>query len=160
MGCGGAATNTANNAASVKPSVSQTQTPVNTPAPAATESAVSGLASLKASDGKMATDIGLWENKDVAPRLEKLMGSDFADLKKYWNTQTAIAVEGDILKLTGCEAHNCGPNQYVMFIDTAKDNINVYHFKDGKEKAYKEKGDITLPKGFADELATFRSNSK
>jgi hypothetical protein len=33
----------------------------------------SPLSSLKASAGKTAVDIKLWDNKDVGPRLEKLM---------------------------------------------------------------------------------------
>jgi len=121
----------------------------NTPA-----APVSPLSSLKSSAGKTAVDINLWDNKDVGPRLEKLMGADFATMKKFWGTESPITAEGDVLMMSGCEPHNCGPNQYVIFIDTAKDNINVVHIKNGVAKDYKEKGDISLPKQFADELST------
>ena len=114
----------------------------------------SPLSSLKSSAGKTAVDINLWDNKDVGPRLEKLMGTDYAAMKKFWGTESPITAEGDVLMMSGCEPHNCGPNQYVIFIDTAKDNINVVHIKNGVAKDYKEKGDITLPKQFADELST------
>jgi hypothetical protein len=118
----------------------------------------SPLSSLKASVGKTAVDINLWDNKDVGPRLEKLMGADYATMKKFWGTESPIKADGDVLMMSGCEPHNCGDNQYIMFIDTAKDNINVVHIKNGVAKDYKEKGDITLPKQFADELSTLKSN--
>ncbi len=118
----------------------------------------SPLSSLKASVGKTAVDINLWDNKDVGPRLEKLMGADYAAMKKFWGTESPIKADGDVLMMTGCEPHNCGDNQYVMFIDTAKDNINVVHIMNGIAKDYKEKGDITLPKQFADELAALKPN--
>jgi hypothetical protein len=119
-------------------------TPVAPPSP---------LSSLKASVGKTAVDIKLWDNKDVGPRLEKLMGADYATMKKNWGTESPIKADGDVLMMSGCEPHNCGPNQYVIFIDTAADNINVVHIKNSVAKDYKEKGDITLPKQFADELS-------
>ena len=95
---------------------------------------------------------------DVGPRLEKLMGADYATMKKFWGTESPIKADGDVLMMSGCEPHNCGDNQYIMFIDTAKDNINVVHIKNGVAKDYKEKGDITLPKQFADELSELRPN--
>lgn len=118
----------------------------------------SSLKSLNASVGKTASDIKLWENKDVNPRLEKLLGPDYANMKKFWNTESPISAEGDVLMMSGCEQHNCGDNQYVMFIDTSNDNINVVHIKNGKTKDYKEKGDISLPKRFADELDARKQN--
>lgn len=118
----------------------------------------SPLSSLKASVGKTAVDIKLWDNKDVGPRLEKLMGADYATMKKFWGTESPIKADGDVLMMSGCEPHNCGANQYVMFIDTARDNINVVHIKNGVVKDYKEKGDIPLPKQFADELSTLKPN--
>jgi hypothetical protein len=119
---------------------------------------VSPLSSLKASVGKTAVDIELWDNKDVGPRLEKLMGTDYAAMKKFWGTESPIKADGDVLMMSGCEPHNCGANQYVIFIDTARDNINVVHINKGVAKDYKEKGDIALPKQFADELSTLKPN--
>ena len=150
IACGAPANTTNTN--SPKSTASTSSTPISgssTPVPPA-----SPLSSLKASVGKTAVDINLWDNKDVGPRLEKLMGADYAVMKKFWGTESPITADGDVLMMTGCEPHNCGPNQYVIFIDTAKDNINVVHIKNGVAKDYKEKGDITLPKQFADELST------
>lgn len=154
MACGGPANTTNTN--SPNSTAANSSTPANvssTPvAPA------SSLSSLKASVGKTAVDIKLWDNKDVGPRLEKLMGADYAAMKKFWGTESPIKADGDVLMMSGCEPHNCGDNQYVMFIDTAKDNINVVHIHKGVAKDYKEKGDITLPKQFADELAMLKGN--
>ena len=149
----GAPTNTTNTN-SPNSAASNSSTPAtvsSTPVPPA-----SPLSSLKASVGKTAVDIKLWDNKDVGPRLEKLMGTDYATMKKFWGTESPIKADGDVLMMSGCEPHNCGDNQYVMFIDTANDNINVVHINKGVAKDYKEKGDITLPKEFADELSTLK----
>ena len=152
IACGGPANTTNTNPPNSTASKSSTPANVSsTPvAPA------SSLSSLKASVGKTAVDINLWDHKDVGPRLEQLMGADYATMKKFWGTESPIKADGDVLMMTGCEPHNCGDNQYVMFIDTAGDNINVVHIKNGVAKDYKEKGDITLPKQFADELATLK----
>ena len=152
IACGAPANTTNTN--SPKSTVSNAPATVSsTPvAPAST------LSSLKASAGKTAVDINLWDNKDVGPRLEKLMGADYATMKKFWGTESPIKADGDVLMMSGCEPHNCGDNQYVMFIDTARDNINVVHIKNGGAKDYKEKGDIPLPKQFADDLSTLRPN--
>jgi len=152
--CGAPANTTNTN--SPKSTASNSSTPANLSKTAAAPA--SPLSSLKASVGKTAVDIKLWDNKDVGPRLEKLLGADYATMKKFWGTESPIRADGDVLMMTGCEPHNCGDNQYVMFIDTAGDNINVVHIMNGIPKDYKEKGDITLPKQFADELASLKPN--
>ena len=116
------------------------------------------LVSLKSSKDKTASQIKLWQNKDVSGRLEKLMGADYATMKKFWNVETPLEVEENVLMLTGCEQHNCGDNQYLIYIDTANDNINVFHVGEGKLKPYKEKGEIKLPKNFAKDFDTTKSN--
>jgi hypothetical protein len=154
IACGSPANTTNTN--SPNSPASNSSTPSNTLKTAVAPA--SPLSSLKASVGKTAVDIKLWDNKDVGPRLEKLMGADYATMKKFWGTESPIKADGDILMMSGCEPHNCGDNQYVMFIDTARDNINVVHINKGVAKDYKEKGDITLPKEFADELSTLKPN--
>lgn len=151
----GAPVNTTNTNAPNSPA-SNSSTPAT--APSTPVAPASPLSSLKASVGKTAVDIKLWDNKDVGPRLEKLMGADYATMKKFWGTESPIKADSDVLMMSGCEPHNCGDNQYVMFIDTARDNINVVHIKNGVAKDYKEKGDIPLPKQFADELSELKPN--
>ena len=119
-----------------------------------------GLDLLKRSVGKTAAEIGLWENNEITARLEKLLGADYAAMKQNWQTQTPIEAEGSVLSLTGCENNNCGGNQYLMYVDTANNNINVYRFKDGKMKTYSEKGAIELPKGLAKDLETTKQNAE
>ncbi len=112
------------------------------------------LVSLKKMKDKTASEIKLWSNKEIGPRLEKLMGADYLAMKKFWGVETPLEVEGDVLMLTGCEPHNCGSNQYIIFIDTAGDNINVHHILDESLKSYQEKGEIKLPKKFAESFAS------
>jgi hypothetical protein len=107
---------------------------------------------LKKSEGKYPYELKLLENIDMQARLKKLLGKDFADMKEYWNVETPIVIQDGILMTGGCEQHNCGDNRYYLFIDFAKDNINVIHIQDEKTNNYFEKGRISLPKKFADEL--------
>lgn len=128
--------------------------------PATTPKAESGLSSLKTKKDKTATEIKLWQNKEFTSRLEKLMGADYKPMKENWNVETPMEVEGDVLKLTGCEQHNCGDNQYWLYIDTATDNINVFHNLNGKLTPYKEKGEIKLPKNLAEDFKMNTSDLK
>ncbi len=144
-----------NNSTTVKPAatISPAQS-TNT-----TASNDTGLDFLKASVGKTADDIQLFDNKALAPRLEKLLGPDYAAMKKYWQTQSPIDAEQNVLALTGCEAHNCGDNQYLMYIDTTNNNINVFHVKNGKMKEFKEKGAIVLPGRLAKDFENMTENA-
>ncbi|MCC7307975.1 MAG: hypothetical protein IT173_10435 [Acidobacteria bacterium] len=132
-----------------------------TPVAASTTPVVdASLDLLKRSVGKTAAEIGLWENDAITARLEKLLGADYPAMKQTWQTQTPIEAEGSVLSLTGCENNNCGDNQYLMYIDTVNNNINVYRFKDGKMKTYTEKGEIKLPQGLAKDLETTMQNAE
>ena len=63
-----------------------------------------------------------------------------------------IEVENEIFKAGACEAHNCGSNNYLIFVDLQKDNINVFHIEDSGKKHYFENGEIKLPAKFAEDL--------
>lgn len=132
-------------------SSNKTNHPVNQESTQKTESP---LISLKKMKDKTATDIKLWSNSAISQRLEKMMGKDYQTMKKFWSVESPLEVEGNVLRLTGCEAHNCGGNQYEIFMDAENDNINVYHILDETLKSYKEKGEIKLPKKFAEEFET------
>lgn len=113
------------------------------------------IARLKKTAGKYPEDIRLLDDPDLSNRLSKLLGKDYGDMKKYWNVETPVEIKQGKLKTTGCEQHNCGANQYVMFVDLENDNINVYHLNDeGGTKTYFEKGKIQLPPDFASEVQT------
>ena len=111
------------------------------------------IPTLKKSTGKYPYEIKLLENPELKPRLSKLLGSDWPDMKANWNVETPIEIDGSILKASACQAHNCAANNYVMFVDLDNDNINVYHVVEDKgTKTYFEKGKIALPKKFEDDL--------
>ncbi|MBX3243283.1 MAG: hypothetical protein KF685_02300 [Acidobacteria bacterium] len=165
FGCGSSveAPENANGSNTAPATVDNGPGPVNPTASSETAEAApksEGMEELNASDGKYLGDLKFWENRATETRLKKLMGADYDNMKKYWNTQSPVKVDGDIVMATGCEQHNCGSNQYVLFADTGKDIIHVVHIKDGKSKEFREDGDITLPKAFADDLAKIKGNSK
>lgn len=119
----------------------------------------SSLGNLKPFVGKSASEIKLWQNEEINTRLKKLMGADYATMKKYWNTETPIKKFGDFLMMTGCEQHNCGDNQYIIFMDTSEGNINVVHIYNKTAKNWNENGEIDLPPTFADELSKMKSKN-
>ncbi|CAN5325386.1 hypothetical protein BH10ACI2_BH10ACI2_24060 [soil metagenome] len=139
------------NANVAKPSPEKT--PPATPKPEATPSTPAYIALLKKSAGKYPNDIKLLENVEIKDRLKKLLGKDFTDLKAHWNVETPMEIENGVFKAGACEAHNCGSNNYLMFVDLKSDSINVYHIVDGVTRHYFESGEINLPKKFADELS-------
>ncbi len=73
-------------------------------------------------------------------------------MKKYWNVESPIEIEDDVLMTSGCEAHNCGPNRYILVFDLNSDNLNVFHQEDSETKHFFENGEIKLPKRFVDEM--------
>ncbi len=110
------------------------------------------IPTLKKSAGKYPYAIKLMENAELKTRLMKLLGKDYAGMKSHWNVESPIEIDGDIFKASGCEAHNCGPNNYFMFVDLKNDNINVFHIEDSGTKHYFENGEIKLPAHFAEDL--------
>ena len=127
------------------------------PTPGTTETKPSPAAStlvplLKKSSGKYSYEIKLMENAELKGRLMKLLGKDYVGMKAHWNVETPTEIEDDIFRASACEAHNCGSNNYVMFVDLKNDNINVFHIEDSGTKHYFERGEIKLPGKFASDL--------
>lgn len=107
--------------------------------------------------GKTVSESKLWQKKKFDTRLRKLMGADYATMRKFWNTETPIKKFGDFLMMTGCEQHNCADNQYVIFIDVGDGTINVIHIGKDKNKTWNGYREIDLPPPFAEELAAMKS---
>jgi hypothetical protein len=108
--------------------------------------------------GKTVSESKLWQNKKFDRRLRKLMGPDYATMKKYWNAETPIKKFGDFLMMTGCEQQNCADNQYVIFIDLGDGRINVVHIGKDATREWNAYREIDfLPPPFADELAELKS---
>lgn len=118
-----------------------------------------GVQKLKEFEGKRVREIELWEAADMKTRLSKLLGENYPAFTEGWLIESPITFDGDILMAAGCGGQDCAGNQYVMFIDAAKDNINIQHFDKGTLKLYKEKDEIKLPEKFAADLASMKSNS-
>lgn len=126
-----------------------------TEVPADADLPVGPLASLK---DKYPMEVNLLDNPLIKERLDKMLGDDYSDFRKYWEVETPIVVEDSVLATSGCEQHNCAANQYILQIDLRNNNINVYHFGlDSKE--YAEKGKINLPKELEEEFNIMKSNT-
>lgn len=115
------------------------------------------LMPLTSFNGQYPMEVAFLDNPLIKNRIEKLMGADYADFRKYWNVETPIVVEDSVLSTTGCEEHNCAANLYDLQIDLKNDNINIYHFS-SEIKSYKEKGDIVLPNGLAKDFEIMKGN--
>ncbi|HET8574191.1 MAG TPA: hypothetical protein VFL76_10000 [Edaphocola sp.] len=116
------------------------------------------LMSLKKFKDQYPSDAKLLDQPEIKSRLELLLGKDYDNFRKYWQTETPIKIEGNVLSTTGCEQHNCGANQYVLQIDLMHNNINVYHFGQNIQ-SYLEKGPINLPSGLAKEFQNISGNN-
>ena len=113
---------------------------------------------LKAFKGQYPTEANFLDLPELRQRLSDLLGSRYADFRRYWQTETPIEVEDNVLSTTGCEQHNCAANQYILQIDLKHNNINVYHL--GQDiQSYLEKGKITLPPNMERDMQTILQNN-
>ncbi len=94
------------------------------------------------------------DNAELRDRLKKLLAKDYPAMKANFDVQAPIEIIDGVMMTTGCEAHNCASNQYLLFVDLRSDNINVFHVGDEGTEHYFESGEIKLPKKFADRLTT------
>jgi hypothetical protein len=74
----------------------------------------------------------------LSPRLKTLLGTDYDQMVKYWNTETPFIKEGDILHASGCKQHDCNTYSYDLYIDTKNNKINVYRFSQSKLTLFAE----------------------
>lgn len=80
----------------------------------------------------------LLTESSITPRLKTLLGSDFDQMVKYWNTETPFTKEGDVLHASGCKQHDCDTYSYDLYIDTKNNKINVYKFSQSKLTVFAE----------------------
>lgn len=144
------------NGANPTPTVEAKPSPSVSPKPSATPATSAFIDLLRRSKGKYPYQVKLLDVPDLNARLKKLLGGEFASMKKFWNVESPIEIENDIVMTSGCEAHNCGSNHYFLFVDLNNDDINVYHRQDSGTKHYYERGEIKLPTRFADEVGDDR----
>ena len=110
--------------------------------------------------GKYAGQEKLFEQEVLAARLKNLERFNYEAMLQRWNTETPIVIEGGILHMSGCKAHDCPSSAYDFFLDLENDNINIYNFRENMLRVYDEKGWIELPPGFAREMEIKKSNAK
>ncbi|MNQ67823.1 hypothetical protein D3C85_823600 [compost metagenome] len=80
----------------------------------------------------------LLTESSITPRLKTLLGSDFDQMVKHWNTETPFTKEGDILHASGCKQHDCNTYSYDLYIDAKNNKINVYKFSQSKLTVFAE----------------------
>ena len=141
------------NSTQASPTPRPSTTPASKPEPESTVDKPAFIALLKKSAGKYPSDIKLLENAEIKARLQKLLGKDWSDIKANFNVEIPNEIEDNIFKGEACQAHNCGDNRYIIYVDLGDGNINVFHIESGKTKKYLESGEIELPEKFAKDLA-------
>ena len=102
----------------------------------------------------------LLTESSIAPRLKTLLGTDYEQMVKYWNTETPFTKEGNILHASGCKQHDCNTYSYDLYIDTKSNKINIYKFSESKLTIFAEDDyQILLKDSFLEDLNTKKLNA-
>lgn len=97
----------------------------------------------------------------LAPRIKTLLGPDYDEMVKNWNTETPFEKQENILHAWGCKQHDCSTYSYDLFIDVKNNKINVYKFSESKLTAFKEDNfDIVLKDAFLKDFETKKGNAE
>lgn len=97
----------------------------------------------------------------LAPRLKKLLGSDYDQMVKNWNTETPFEKQDNILHAWGCKQHDCGTYSYDLYIDVKNNKINVYKFSESKLTIFKEDNfEIAIKGNFLKDLNIKKENTE
>ncbi|WET02081.1 hypothetical protein [Flavobacterium sp. YJ01] len=89
----------------------------------------------------------------LAPRIKKLLGSDYEEMVKNWNTETPFEKQENILHAWGCKQHDCNSYSYDLYIDVKNNKINVYKFAESKLTVFKEDNfDVEIKDGLLKDL--------
>lgn len=116
--------------------------------------------SLKDYEGKYAKQEKLFETDPLASRLKALNGLNYEVFMAFWNTETPVKIENNVVHMSGCKQHACSESAYDFFMDLENDNINIYHFRNNTMRIYQEKGWIDLPPTLASEIEIKKSNAQ
>lgn len=96
----------------------------------------------------------------LAPRLKNLLGPDYDQMVKNWNTETPFKKQDNILHAWGCKQHDCNTYSYDLYIDVKNNKINVYKFAESKLTVFKEDNfDIEIKDEFLKNLNIKKQNS-
>ncbi|MFH6995970.1 hypothetical protein [Flavobacterium sp. FlaQc-48] len=102
----------------------------------------------------------LLTKSSLAPRLKTLLGKDYDEMVKNWNTETPFTKEGDVLHASGCKQYDCTNYSYDLYIDSKANKINVYKFSASKLDVFTEDNfRIELKDSLLQELNTKKINA-
>lgn len=104
--------------------------------------------------GKTASEMKLWEQKEIVKKFKKLIGPEYTTMVRSWNTETPMKKFGDILMLSGCESDNCANNRYVIIISLSEGVLSVVHIGKDSVREWQARRSYyqALPPPFAEEL--------
>lgn len=109
--------------------------------------------------GNYPSAFGMLQNEELKSRLSELMKKESDELFEFWNVETPLEVENNIVYTSGCQQHNCPLHHYVLVVNLALNSINVYAFENNQLKLYTEKGVLELPEKFAKSIEIQKSNA-
>ena len=78
---------------------------------------------MKTLNGKYPYDVKLFDNPNLANRLNILLGARFDFLKSIWETQTPVEINGDLFYAWAMKAHSGGDSGAVLMVDFSKDVV-------------------------------------
>ncbi len=97
----------------------------------------------------------------LAPRLKTLLGADYDEMVKNWNTETPFEKQENILHAWGCKQHDCNSFSFDLYIDVKNNKINVYKFAESKLTVFKEDNfEIEIKDNFLKDLNIKKENVK
>ncbi len=97
----------------------------------------------------------------LAPRLQKLLGPDYDEMVKNWNTETPFERQNNILHAWGCKQHDCNTYSYDLYIDVKNNKMNVYKFAESNLTVFKEDNfDIEIKDNFLKDLDIKKKNTE
>jgi hypothetical protein len=108
------------------------------------------LGFLKAFEGKYPQEINLLEHPELQARLKKMLGSEYDTLKKFWQVETPVEINGNLVYTWGMEAHSGGNPEAVFMADMDINRIYIGIRKDTSVRIYQEDENDTPPQRLLD----------
>lgn len=115
---------------------------------------------LREAKGQYPSVSGLFENEELKSRMQVLMAEEYDSLSTFWNVETPIKIEDNVMISSGCEQHNCPNHMYYLVVNLESYSINIYAFKQNYLTLYTEDDVIPLPSIFSKDLDTIKKNAK
>lgn len=103
--------------------------------------------------------IGLFQNDWLNERIKNLMGDDYRFFQVYWNVETPIAIQNQVLICSGCKQHDCPTHHFYLVVDLKHDKLNVYYFATNRLIIYAQNNIISLPSPFKREIEVVKRNA-